>query len=174
LKTLRRLLFLATAIALMAAGCEQKRSNTLPENYTADDLIEANKRKIGQETTVISDFVERNGWDMKKTATGIRYDIYAHGTGDSARADMVAAVSYRAFLLDSTYVAGTPKGEVQEFRIGEANVVAGLHEAVTLLHVGDSARIVIPSYLAFGLTGNQINIPPNAALFYDITLVDLY
>jgi FKBP-type peptidyl-prolyl cis-trans isomerase len=87
---------------------------------------------------------------------------------------MVAEVDYQVFLLDSTMVE-TATGETRKkFRVGHDDVISGLHEAITLLHVGDSARIIIPSYLAYGLTGNQKNIPPNAALYYNITLVDLY
>jgi FKBP-type peptidyl-prolyl cis-trans isomerase len=53
------------------------------------------------------------------------------------------------------------------------NVENGLHEAIQYLRVGDKAKIILPSYLAHGLTGDSDKIPPMASVLYDIELVEI-
>jgi FKBP-type peptidyl-prolyl cis-trans isomerase len=174
MKVFKALLGCIITLGLLSSSCDRNTQKQLPKSYTEDELMDAHKRKVGRETELIEAFIDHNGWEMAKTKTGIRYDIYAKGTGDSARTDMVAEVDYSVYMLDSMLVE-TARGETRKlFRIGHDDVVSGLHEAITLMHVGDSARLIIPSYLAYGLSGNQKNIPPNAALLYDITLVGLH
>ncbi len=173
MKILTHIICIILFLGLLSASCDRNTPRQLPKNYTEDELFDAHKRKVGEETRFIDAFVIRKGWNMEKTSTGIRYEIYAKGDGDSAEYDMIATVAYQAFLLDSTLVDRTDPEEVRQYRIGHDDLVTGLHEALTLMHVGDSARFVIPSYLAFGLTGNQSNIPPNSALYYEITLLGL-
>jgi peptidyl-prolyl cis-trans isomerase A (cyclophilin A) len=42
-----------------------------------------------------------------------------------------------------------------------------------LLQVGDKARFVIPSHLAYGSRGAGGAIPPNATLIFDVELMDV-
>ncbi len=90
-----------------------------------------------------------------------------------AKSGDVVSIVYSLHLLDGTRVTDTDLSGSITFVVGQGNVVSGLHEAVTLLSVGDSARLILPSYLGYGLTGDQNKIPSNAALFYDLSLVSL-
>lgn len=139
-----------------------------------EDLIEAHKRKVDMESARIDSFIAVTGWDMEKTETGLRYEVYAHGGGDSAKPGLVADIRFKSLLLDGTVVASTMPGQTRSIRIGRDDEVSGLHEAIDLLAVGDSARFILPSHLAYGLTGLNRKVPPNAAIFYDLHLVDLH
>jgi FKBP-type peptidyl-prolyl cis-trans isomerase len=109
---------------------------------------------------------------MKKSKTGLRYEIYHNGNGQKARKGMDATITYSAYLLDGTKIAGTQEGGSRTFVIGRDEIISGIHEGITYLQTGDSARFVIPSYLAYGLTGDK-KVPSNAALYYDLCLVGL-
>jgi peptidyl-prolyl cis-trans isomerase A (cyclophilin A) len=50
-------------------------------------------------------------------------------------------------------------------------VIAGWDEGIQLLQVGDKARLVIPSHIAYGSAGAGGVIPPNATLVFDVELV---
>jgi len=43
-----------------------------------------------------------------------------------------------------------------------------------LLRVGDCAKIIIPSHLAYGLIGDQKKILHKASLVYDIEFISMY
>lgn len=158
-------------LTLVSSACENE-SVREHRTYTQEELLELNRKMMSNESDRINAFIAKNGWKMEETSTGLRYEIYHNGHGAMPITTMIATISYTAYLLDSTQVASASISAPKQFRIGHDDVISGLHEGITLLSVGGSARFVIPSHLAFGLTGDN-NIPPNAALFYDITLLEI-
>jgi FKBP-type peptidyl-prolyl cis-trans isomerase len=52
-------------------------------------------------------------------------------------------------------------------------VISGWDEGIQLLKVGDKARFVIPSELAYGSRGAGGVIPPNATLIFDVELMNV-
>ncbi|MCA1751289.1 MAG: FKBP-type peptidyl-prolyl cis-trans isomerase [Flavobacteriales bacterium] len=154
-----------------ATGCERNSKKPVRQ-MTEEDLIELNRSRANRESELLDEYIAERSMEVSKTRTGIRYEIYHGGGVDTAITGRSVGVTYTAYLLDSTKVESTGD-KPRYFRIGQDNVISGLHEAVTLLAKGDSARIIIPSYLAYGLTGDAPTVPPNAPILYDICLVDI-
>ncbi len=154
-------------------GCNRNSRHKEVVPMTREQLLDAHKRKLDVETSRIDSFLAQTDWEMEKTNTGLRYQVYHHGHGDSAAMGLTAEITFKALLLNGTPVASTPPGETRSVRIGYDDEVSGLHEALDLLAQGDSARFILPSHLAYGLTGLNNQVPPNAAIFYDLHLVDL-
>ena len=171
---MRTVALLILWILLFAASCNDSEKASQQRMPTQEELIEANRLKVSKENQLINRFIDQSGWDMKETETGIRYDIY-HLEEDSndAKSGDVVSIAYSLHLLDGTRISDTKMSGPVTFKVGQGDVVSGLHEAVTLLSEGDSVRLILPSYLAYGLTGDQNKIPSNAALFYDLSLVSL-
>jgi FKBP-type peptidyl-prolyl cis-trans isomerase len=61
----------------------------------------------------------------------------------------------------------------QALTIMTGNLIPGLSEAVQLMPEGSVWRIFVPSALAYGPTGRPGVIPPNTALVFDITLMEV-
>ena len=168
MKWISKIGFCILVLMLLSASCrEEPRSNRV---YTKEELLEMNKKRMTGESERINAYIEQNEWKMEKTATGLRYNIYHLGNGARPTTTMTAVISYDAFLLDGTKVESTEISGPRQFRIEQDDVISGLHEAVLLMGVGDSAKFIIPSYLAYGLTGEE-NIPSNATLVYDVALL---
>ena len=72
------------------------------------------------------------------------------------------------FEFDSSYKRNKPFN----FVLGQGQVISGWDEGVALLSKGASARLVIPSNLAYGSNGAGGVIPPDATLVFEIELVD--
>jgi len=138
-----------------------------------DTLLSINRRIVRNESQDINDFIARYGWEMSVSATGLRYNIYQKGAGPAAKKGQIAVIAYTLRLLDGSEIDRTLPDAPKEFVIGHGGVESGLEEAILMLHQGDRARFILPSYLAFGLLGDQDKIPPRAALVYDIHLTDL-
>lgn len=171
MKWIFKSLILFIGLTLVSSSCENEVTHQ-PRTYTQEELLEANRKMMTNESKLIDAYIAKNDWEMEETSTGLRYDIYHNGHGIIPTTTMVATITYTAYLLDSTRVGSANISDPMHFRIGHDDVISGLHEGITLLSVGDSARFVIPSRLAYGLTGDN-NIPSNAALFYDITLLEV-
>ncbi|OXA76615.1 peptidyl-prolyl cis-trans isomerase A (cyclophilin A) [Flavobacterium aquidurense] len=109
-----------------------------------------------------------------KTESGLRYKMIQKGDGKKAEAGKTVAVHYEGSLesgkvFDSSY----PRKKPIEFRLGQGQVIEGWDEGIALLQVGDKARFVIPSDLAYGAAGAGGVIPPNATLIFDVELMEV-
>ena len=72
-------------------------------------------------------------------------------------------------VFDSSYERKQPI----DFQVGIGQVIAGWDEGLLLLKVGDKARFVIPSNLAYGSQGAGGVIPPDATLIFDVELMNV-
>ncbi|WP_426486005.1 peptidylprolyl isomerase [Flavobacterium sp. 2] len=109
-----------------------------------------------------------------RTESGLRYKMIQKGEGKRAEAGKTVSVHYEGSLengkvFDSSY----PRKKPIEFKLGIGQVIEGWDEGIALLQVGDKARFVIPSDLAYGPSGAGGVIPPNATLVFDVELMDV-
>lgn len=112
------------------------------------------------------------GYD--ETASGLRYQILQKGDGKQATKGAGVSVHYKGQLLDGTVFDSSYKRKQPiDFNIGVGQVIAGWDEGILLLQVGDKARFVIPSDLAYGSAGAGGVIPPDATLIFDVELMDV-
>lgn len=110
------------------------------------------------------------GYDQ--TNSGLRYKIIQKGNGTKAQKGKTVSVHYKGMLLDgSTFDSSYARKEPIEFTLGVGQVIAGWDEGIQLLQVGDKARFVIPSDLAYGSRGAGGVIPPDATLIFDVELM---
>ncbi len=115
---------------------------------------------------------ESAGYDV--TPSGLRYKVLQAGTGAQAAKNKTVSVHYKGQLLDGTvFDSSYDRKQPIDFKLGIGQVIAGWDEGIQLLKVGDKARFVIPSELAYGAQGAGGAIPPNAILIFDVELMDV-
>jgi len=139
----------------------------------SDSIVNYNRGVVRTEDQQIDDFIARYGWQMNKTGTGLRYLIYKKGNGKKAVKGKIAVIGYTLRFLNGDLCYSSAKEGPKEFKIGYGNVESGIEEGILLMHVGDRAKFIVPSHLAFGLLGDQNKIPQHATLVYDIELVKI-
>jgi len=138
-----------------------------------ESLVRANQHVVGTEDEQIRNLVNRYGWQMKETGTGLRYLIYHKGNGQNAETGDMANIHYEVRLITGDIVYSSQESGIKKFRIGSGGVESGLEEGILLLHQGDKAKMILPSHLAWGLIGDQNKIPPKSTLIYDLELISL-
>ena len=112
------------------------------------------------------------GYD--ETPSGLRYKIIQNGDGKKAAKGSMVSVHYKGQLLDGTVFDSSYKRKQPiDFALGVGQVIPGWDEGIQLLKVGDKARLVIPSNLAYGERGAGGVIPPNATLIFDVELMNV-
>ncbi|GAL66646.1 peptidyl-prolyl cis-trans isomerase [Jejuia pallidilutea] len=111
---------------------------------------------------------------FEKTDSGLRYQIIQKGNGVKAEKGKTVSVHYKGQLIDGTvFDSSYKRNQPIDFPLGVGQVIPGWDEGIGLLNVGDKARLVIPSNLAYGSRGAGGVIPPDANLIFDVELMDV-
>lgn len=168
--------FWIVLFSLLLASCSGKNQSGSSKsniNLTENQLIQLNKKWVAKENAEIDDFIRQKHWDMKETPTGLRYMIYHQGDGEKAKVGDMATIAYTVSLLNGTVVYSSTQSGLKTFRIGHSTEVSGLEEGIILLKVGDKAKFLLPSHLAYGLSGDGRKVPPDVPIIYDVKLVQL-
>ncbi|MDT8367564.1 MAG: FKBP-type peptidyl-prolyl cis-trans isomerase [Longimicrobiales bacterium] len=109
--------------------------------------------------------------EVTVTESGLQYEILTEGDGPVPTADNVVRMHYRGTLLDGTEFDTSRGGDPAQFGVG--GVIPGFAEALQLMPVGSTWRIVIPSDLAYGEAGAGGVIGPNQVLIFEIELLEI-
>src|SRR3569833_2168729 len=98
--------------------------------------------------------------------SGLQYRILRSGPGRRPGGDDVVRIGYPVRQINGTVVDST--APVLPASLGMANVpMAGLAEALSLMHAGDRWQLVQPASLAFGAKGASNGvIPQNQFLLF--------
>ena len=171
-------LIIILGFSLAFSSCDANQKNErVKKNHDKQEiketLIKTNKHLLKSEKQNIKDFVDRYNYKMNETGSGLFYEIYKKGKGSKAQKGKIVELNFSIRLLNGQLVYKSEAEGIKEFEIGKGNVESGLEEGILLLHVGDRARFIIPSHLAFGLLGDLEKIPEKAAIVYDIELTNL-
>ena len=103
---------------------------------------------------------------------GVHYIPVKTSTGIRPLASDTVVINAIGIFPDGTVFEDTFQKK-QAITIVTSSLIPGLSEAVQLMPEGSVWRIFVPSALAYGPTGRPGVIPPNTALVFDITLVQV-
>jgi peptidylprolyl isomerase len=117
---------------------------------------------------------ETKGRDTVTTASGLLYIRLNETKGEQAAAGRNVSVHYTGYLLNgNVFDSSISRGQPISFPLGQGRVIKGWDEGIALLRVGEKARLLIPSALAYGERGAGGLIPPGADLIFDVELMEV-
>ena len=165
---------LVAAMLLLSCGnTDVKKKQDVDPDKFKEQLVKVNKYEVEKESDEINQYIAHHNWQVKKTGTGLLFMFLQRGAGDSARSGDDVKVNYKISLLDGTECYSSVKDGAYEFKVEGDAIESGLHEAIQLMCVGDSAKFILPSYLAHGLHGDDANIPPLSTIVVDLELLEI-
>ena len=136
-------------------------------------LEKVNKYEVEKESDEINQYIIHHDWQMQKTGTGLRYLFLSKGKGKQPQSGDFVKVNYKISLLDGTECYSSDKDGAKEFKVEGEDIESGLHEAVLLMHIGDKAKFILPSYMAHGMHGDDEKIPPLSSIVVDLELLEV-
>lgn len=167
-------LMLGLCLACLGCGGPAEQEREPITNRELREVLErSNQLLLESEDQEIRDFVERYGWEVEETGSGLRYMFLERGEGPRAREGQWAQFHYRIYLLTGDLVYQSPRDEPGRFRIGRGGVESGLEEGILLMRQGDKARLIMPPHLAHGVPGDGASIPWRASIVYELELIKL-
>ena len=140
------------------------------ETEKTDPYVEGNKNIMRRENEEMQMFVKRYGWEMQRTPTGLYIEVLKPGNGDLYKENDPVTLEYRTFLLSGEMVYCSDSLGPKHFVVNRSEEIDALHEAVQRLRPGAQARLVIPSYLAYGVAGDGDRIGGLQPIMMEITL----
>ena len=118
----------------------------------------------------LADNAKREG--VKTTASGLQYEVIKAGTGAKPAATDQVKVHYHGTLVDGkVFDSSVDRGEPVTFPV--QGVIKGWVEALQLMPVGSKWKLFIPSELAYGKQGAGGDIGPDAALIFEVELLEI-
>lgn len=109
--------------------------------------------------------------NVKKTASGLYYEITKAGSQEHPASNSDVKVDYTGALINGdVFDSSHKRGEPITFNL--QGVISGWREGLQLVGKGGSIRLYIPPQLAYG---NQDipGIPPGSTLVFDVDLIDI-
>lgn len=143
---------------------------TNPQARARLDLIRANQTQADSFLTAA-----RGTEGVQELGNGVLYRVDEPGDGASPQLGQRVTVRYRGTLPNGQVFDQTQE-EPATFLVD--NVVPGFQAALLDMQVGETRTVFIPPSQGYGLGGSQGpggqgGIPPNAALQFEITLLDV-
>ena len=134
-------------------------------NKSKSDRIKRQKEKDQQLLNSLSK-------GFSKTSSGLMYKFENENKSKKPVNGEQVKVHYKGMLIDGTVFDSSYKRDQPiEFTLGIGQVIKGWDEGISLLGIGDKARFIIPSDLAYGESGAGGVIPPNATLIFEVDLL---
>ncbi len=119
--------------------------------------------------------------DVVKTPSGLAYSIIKEapeGAASPAKGQQVV-VHYSGWLdngkgeISKKFDSSVDRGSPFNFTIGVGQVISGWDSGVMMMKVGEKRRLYIPANLGYGSRGAGGVIPANAALIFDVELLEI-
>lgn len=124
----------------------------------------------------IEEFLTKQGLDISPESSGLYYKDVTVGTGEVAHALDTVEVYYSGFYLNGIKFDSNI-GDTEPFRFVvwdiSSGIIDGFHEAMTFMKEGGEAFVIIPSWLAYGTSGNR-GIPGYTPLIFELEMVKIY
>ena len=117
-----------------------------------------------------AEYAAREG--VQETDSGILYEVLAEGSGPKPGSTDTVEVHYVGTLIDGTvFDSSRERGESISFPLNQ--VIPGWTQALQLMSVGSTYRIVIPPQWAYGRQGAPPRIGPEATLVFEVELLGI-
>ena len=154
---------LILGIALLTACQPQvpsKQAEEAPQPKTSFSTEET-REMLRKERQVMEGVFQELNLTPERTGTGLMYAKVVRGEGETARNEDEVALSRDVLLPDGTFIDRVDG----VFTVGrDSKLELGIHEGLLLTSAGDSVVFVLPSHLAYGMTGDAGRIPPGSPL----------
>lgn len=170
-------ILLISIITLLSVSCvsdEQKPQNRVNKQVVEEALVKVNRKYIDVENQQIDDFMGRRNWTgFTKTKSGLRYYIYQKGIGKTPVKGSLVGMEYTISDIKGNVLYNSKELDNKVFQVDKNEEPAGLNEFIQLIKLGAKAKVIVPSYLAYGLLGDENKIGQKVTLIYDIYLVEV-
>lgn len=148
----------------LAIPFDQNTSLMQVQRFVADRNLVSGKK-------FLDEMAKKSG--VKKTASGLEYEVIKEGTGEKPVESSIVKVHYKGTFPDGTeFDNSMARGEPAVFPLN--GVIKGWTEGLQLMPIGSKYKFYVPAALGYGEQGQpQGGIGPNKALVFEVELLSI-
>lgn len=147
---------------------EEERKQAVMERQKK--LEELKKEEIAK----INHYLRDNVIKTKPTESGLYYMEEKAGEGIQPRAGDVVKVHYTLYRLSGRKLQSSKEsGSPFEFTLGRGEVIEGWDEGIAMMKEGGTAKLLIPSKIAYKDSERGEDIPPYTPLLFEVELLEV-
>lgn len=151
--------------------------------FKNDSLKTADQKKTydafaANEVLVVEKYVKEKNISAQKTPSGAFVEVKNPGTGNNIDSGKYVTVNYTGTTFSGTkFDSNTDTAfhhtEPLGFVVGAGQMIKGFDEGVKMMKPGSSARLYIPSLLAYGERPGSPLIKPFEHLIFDVQVLEV-
>jgi FKBP-type peptidyl-prolyl cis-trans isomerase len=132
-----------------------------------------NEERKANESKLIAEYLEDQNIAVEAETEGYYFFPIYNGTGKSASDGQQVRVHYKGYFLDGKpYDSSYDRNRPVSFVLGKGEVISGWELAVKKMAVGDKAKVILPSELAFGASERN-GVEPYTPMIFELELIEV-
>ena len=84
-----------------------------------------------------------------------------------------AVITYNITDLNDVIIYAKEELGVKNYKVDKEDFISGLQKGIKLMKIGETITFVLPSYTAFGITGDDNKIGINQSIKSTVTLINI-
>jgi FKBP-type peptidyl-prolyl cis-trans isomerase FklB len=147
-----------------------EEANKILESFMAKAQEGEGNKNLEEGLAFLAENSKKEG--VIELPSGLQYEVISEGDGEIPTASNQVKCHYHGTLIDGTvFDSSVERGQPADFPVN--GVIQGWVEALQLMSVGSKWKLYIPSELAYGPNGAGGAIGPNAALIFEVELLEI-
>ncbi|QOD61202.1 gliding motility-associated peptidyl-prolyl isomerase GldI [Polaribacter haliotis] len=173
---IKMLLFCGIILIGCSKSTPRKPINPKPSTTIFQKTIEESKQLNKVEEEKIEQLIEKDSTNSYTNSlngfwytyvTKIEADKPTPKTGD------IAIIEFDVRDLNDTIIYSKEELGIKKYNVDKEDFISGIQKGIKLMKIGETITFVIPSYNAFGISGDGNKIGVNKSIKSTVTLLNI-
>jgi gliding motility-associated peptidyl-prolyl isomerase len=172
------LFFIFGMLFFVSCSTSQPRRpiNPKPSTTIFQDNIEATKKMFEREEQKILAFIKRDSLHTYETSSNgfwYTYTTKIEGKLATPKSGDIVEFEYDIRDLNDSMLYSKAVLGIKNYKVDKEDFISGIQKGIKLMKVGEIITFVIPSYNAFGISGDGNKIGVNQTIKSTVTLLNI-
>ena len=132
-----------------------------------------NKQILNEDNELIQNYIDSLDLKYNKTSYGFWISNSGETTASMAKSGDVVKYDYSVSNFENKVVYTEAETGTQTILMGRSDIPRGMQIALQMIEKGDSATVLLPSFLAYGGYGDRNKIMGNEPLIFKIKMHEI-
>lgn len=168
--------FIIVLIISCSKSTPRRPINFKPSTTVFQDNIEATKKLIQIEEDKIIEFIKNDSTTTYLTAQNGFWYTYINKIDEdlpTPKTDDEVVLEYNIKDLNDSIIYSKEELGLKNYIVDKEDFISGIQKGIKLMKMGETITFVIPSYNAFGISGDGNKIGVNKTIKSTVTLLKI-